>query len=339
MKLPDIRDFDIKEKRVLLRVNLDVPLKKDKRYQILDETRIQESIPTISNLLARKAKVVILAHLGRPGGTYVSYLSLKKVALRLSRILGRELPLIKEFGKIDSELACFENLRFFSGEENNERSFAKKLSSLGDFYVNDAFAVCHRKHASVVLLPRLLPHAAGLDLLEEVKILSEVRENPKRPVVVIVGGVKKSKLLSVEGLINWADLVLVGGKLVSYPEAKKLKDHRKKLAFLSKTGEDITVSSACEFAEKIKKAGTIIWSGPLGKFEDKRFERGTRIFAEAMASSQAFRIVGGGDTEAALTRFNLEHEIDFISSGGGAMLEFFAKGDLPGLKALRKKKK
>lgn len=334
MKLPDIRDFDLSGKRVLLRTDLDVPLKKD---QIADDTRIQETVPSVNHLLAKRAKVVILAHLGRPGGTYAPHLSLKEVAGRLSQFLEEKVVLASEFGEIKENLVMFENLRFFSGEEKNDSVFANQLAELGEFFVNDSFAVCHRKHASIVSLPKILPHAAGLDLLEEVRVLSQVREKPKRPVVVIIGGVKKDKLKTVPGLEKWADLVLIGGKLVTYPEAKKIKDRRKQIAFLSRTGEDIEVASALEFVDEIKKAKTIIWSGPLGKVEEKKYERGTRIFAEAMAASQAFRIVGGGDTEAALTRFGLESEIDFVSSGGGAMLEFLAHGDLPGLKALREK--
>lgn len=344
MKLPDIRDFDLKGKRVLLRTDLDVPLRlagarSGQAFQVEDETRIEETAPTVQHLLAKSAKVVILTHLGRPSRTFVSEFSLEKIAGRLGQILGKKVTLIKDFGEIRQDLVMFENLRFWAGEEKNETAFAKDLASLGDFYVNDAFAASHRKHASIVSLPKLLPCAAGLDLLEEVEVLSQVREKPKRPVVVILGGVKKDKLETVPGLMDWADLVLIGGKLVTYPEAKKWADEKKELALLSRSGEDISLSSALEFVEKIKNAGTIVWSGPLGEVEEKRFERGTRIFAEAMVASDAFRIVGGGETVAALTRFGLEEEVDFVSSGGGAMLAFFAQGDLPGLKALREGQK
>ncbi len=234
-----------------------------------------------------------------------------------------------------------ENLRFDPREESSKKTarkaFARKLAKLGDFYINDAFASSHRQHASIVDLPRLLPHAAGLDLLEEIKVLSSVREKPKKPVIVLLGGVKKSKLETVNHLLKWADLILIGGKLADYPEVKKLKDHRREMAILTKSGEDITIDSAEKFVDQVKNAGTIIWSGPLGKVEEPKFEKGTKIFAEAMAESRAFTIVGGGDTEAILTKFKVVDKIGYVSSGGGAMLAFLAKGDLPGLAALRRK--
>lgn len=350
MKLPDLRDFDLTEKKVLLRTDLDVPLVQktarpasqseageDGRQKtvIADETRIEESLPTINHLLSKNARVVILAHLGRPEGKQIPELSLEPVAEVLSLLLRRNREKKEDGWMIGEEIFLKENLRFDKGEEENDSEFAKKLALMGDFYVNDAFAASHREHASIVGLPKLLPHAAGLDLLEEVKTLSSVRKSPKRPVVVILGGVKKSKLNSVNGLLSWVDRILIGGKLADYPETTVLKDSRRELAILTKSGEDITIESAEKFIQEIREAGTIIWSGPLGKVEEPKFEKGTRIFAEAMAESKAFRIVGGGDTEAALTRFGLVEKIDYVSSGGGAMLEYLANGDLPGLKALR----
>jgi len=334
MKLPDVRDFNLDQKTVLLRIDTDLPFGDG---QVKDDTRLVESLPTINHLLAKGARIIILGHLGRPKGKFTSGLSLKPIASRLEKLVGKEIPLMEDFSKTASLLNMLENLRFWSGEEENDLGFAKKLASLGDFYVNDSFATCHRQHASIVGLPKLLPHAAGLDLLEEMKVLSSVREEPKRPVVVVIGGVKKDKLDCLPGFLDWADLVLIGGKLVVYPEAKEAKSPKKKLADLGKTGEDITLESTIEFVEKIRQAGTIIWSGPLGKVEDGQFQASTRIFAEAVVSSKAFRIVGGGDTEAALTRFGLEGKMDFVSSGGGAMLEYLAYGDLPGLKALKEK--
>jgi len=370
MKLPDVRDFDLKGKTVLLRTDYDVPLLRQSADQgklkvaerknspgefnvpatlnfpeedlyVADDTRIRDSIETINLLLAKGAKIIILAHLGRPEGEFAPDLSLEPVAKILSQLLKKKVPLVqlKDFSKHKGkESMVLENLRFDPREEEKDekqrQTFAKELAELGDFYVNNAFASCHRKHASIVDLPRLLPHAAGLDLLEEIKILSSVTEKPKRPVVIILGGVKKDKLDSVNGLLGWVDLVLIGGKLAEYPEVKRLENHRRIMAVLTKTGEDITIESAEKFVERVRSAGTIIWSGPLGKIEEPRFERGTKIFAEAMAESKAFTIVGGGDTEAVLTRFGVVDKIDYVSSGGGAMLAFLAKGDLPGLKAL-----
>lgn len=342
MKLPDVRDFDLKEKRVLLRTDYDVPLRSAQgKLKVRDDTRIKDSIETINLLLAKGAKVIILAHLGRPGGEFNPELSLEPVAKTLSSLLKKKILLIqlKDIAQIPpDEVVMLENLRFEPGEEEKDekkrQAFAKELAKLGDFYVNDAFASSHRNHASIVDLPSFLPHATGLDLLEEIRFLSSVREKPKRPVVIILGGVKKDKLDSVNGLLQWVDLILIGGKLAEYPEVKKLENHRRIMAVLTKTGEDITIESAEKFVGRVRQAGTIIWSGPLGKVEEKQFEKGTKIFAEAMAESQALTVVGGGDTEAVLTRFKVVDKIDYVSSGGGAMLEFLAKGDLPGLKAI-----
>ncbi len=352
MELPDIRDFDLKGKTVLLRTDYDVPLetqnakRKTQKWKVADTTRIEDSLKTIKLLQLREAKIIILAHLGRPGGEFTPDLSLEPVSQALSKLVKKKIPLIqhKDLANLPpKEMVVLENLRFDPREEEkNERkrmSLAKELAKLGDFYVNDAFATCHRKNASIINLSQLLPHAAGLDLLEEVALLSSVREKPKKPVVVILGGVKKSKLKAVNGLLSWVDLILIGGKLADYPEVKKLKDHRREMAILNKSGEDITIESTEKFIDQVREAGTIIWSGPLGKVEEPKFERGTKIFAEAMAESRAFTIIGGGDTEAVLTRFKVVDRIDYVSSGGGAMLAFLAKGDLPGLKALREKNK
>jgi phosphoglycerate kinase len=349
--LPDVRDFDLRGKAVLLRSDFDVPLtqetEKGKRITgVADETRIQDSLKTINLLLAKEARVIILAHLGRPAGEFLPELSLEPAVKAISRLIKKEVPLIqhKNLKKpIMADLAVLENLRFDSREEDKSKSqrktFAKQLAKLGNFYVNDAFATCHRQNASIVDFPPLLPHAAGLDLLEEIKVLSSVREKPKKPVVVLLGGVKKSKLKTVNRLLAWVDLVLIGGKLADYPEAKKLQDHRREMAVLTKSGEDVTIESAEKFVDRVRQAGTIIWSGPLGKVEDPKFEKGTKVFAEAMAESKAFTVIGGGDTEAVLTRFKVVDKIDYVSSGGGAMLEFLAQGDLAGLKALRRKNK
>jgi len=311
---------------------------------VADETRIEDSLKTIKLLLLREAKIIILAHLGRPGGEFVPELSLGPASRTLSRLMKKNVPLVqhKDLTKLPQKaVVILENLRFDSREEDKDkrkrRAFTKELAKIGDFYVNDAFGTCHRVNASIIDLPSFLPSAAGLDLLEEVRILTSIRKKPKRPVVVILGGVKKTKLDSINDLLSWVDLILIGGKLAEYPEAKKLKDHRREMAILNRSGEDITIESAEKFVDRVKNAGTIIWTGPLGEVENPKFEKGTRIFAEAMAESKAFTVIGGGDIEAVLTRFKVVDRMDYISSGGGAMLAFFAKGDLLGLKALRKK--
>lgn len=332
--LPSVKDLSAANKTVLLRTNYDVPLKEG---QIADSTRIDESLPTINYLLGQKTKIILLSHLGRPEGKINPSLSLKPVAQYLSQLLKKEIPLFLKIEEVDKtqSIIMLENLRFWPGEEANDLNFAQSLASLGDFYVNDAFACSHRQHTSIVGLPKLLPSAFGFDFLKEVEVLSEIKENPRRPVTLILGGAKEDKLEVVEKLLNWADKILIGGKLPqlvnkSFPE-------KVVMAQLNPQGKDITLESINQFKEIIRKSGTILWAGPMGVFEEIENEEGTKQIAQAILVSQAFKVVGGGDTEAALTKFNLEAKIDYLSSGGGAMFEFLAKGTLPGIEAIEQK--
>lgn len=346
MKLPSVKDLKVTNKKVLLRTNYDVPLTVDGR--VADETRIEESLPTIKYLLKQRAKLVIISHLDRPGGKMVPGLSLKPVVERVEVMLGGiNITFTQEVlgektkrmvAKLKSEeILLLENLRFDPGEEADDESFAKELAFLADFYVNDAFAVSHREHASIVGVPKFLTSAFGLDFLKETEVLSKIRKKPKRPVVVILGGVKKSKIRAAQKLTSWADYILVGGELIEYDGIPEMLDHHKKiLGSLTKEGEDITMEAVNKFKKLIAKAKTIIWSGPMGAFEEKKFERGTREIAKAVAESGAYSIIGGGDTEAALTKFGFVDKVDYISSGGGAMLTYLADGTLPGIEAIRK---
>jgi len=344
MKLPSVKDLDLTHKTVLLRADYDVPLDQDGR--VADTTRIEDSLPTIKHLISQKTKIIIIAHLDRPGGKVVKGLSLKPVAEKLSLLLDREISLSAEVLGKKTERAVkelkpgrillLENLRFNPGEEKNDKGFAKRLASLADFYINNAFAVSHRLHASVVGVPRYLPSAAGLDLLKEVDTLSNILQKPRRPVVVILGGVKRSKTEAVRKMVGWADYILIGGKLVFYDGIPQLFDHEKVSGHLKREGEDITMKSVKEFEKIIAKAGTIIWSGPMGAYEKEEFSKGTKRVAQAAVDSGAYTVIGGGDTEAALTKFGLVDKIDYISSGGGAMLFFLAEKTLPGIEAIQK---
>jgi phosphoglycerate kinase len=269
-----------------------------------------------------------------------------------------------------------ENLRFDAGEESNDPQFVAKLVSGIDLYVNDAFGAAHRAHASIVGPPKTLPSAAGRLLQKELEILSEMRSNPKRPFVAVLGGAKISdKLGVIEALMNVVDaLVIGGGMCFTFLAAKNLPigdslcerdqiDVCKKLlsgnvpihlpedivgldaqgAFATfgvrlpdhAKGLDIGPGSAAAFADIIMSARSVFWNGPMGMFEDDRFAAGTRTVAQAMAETKAFTVVGGGDSAAALAQFKLETEVDHVSTGGGASLEFLELGDLPGLVALR----
>lgn len=338
MFLPSVKNLKVKGKKVLVRVNYDVPLKNG---QVEDTTRIEESLPTIEFLLKQNPQeIILISHLGRPEGKVVSELSLKPVAHWLIENLKFKTEnfhfKLKNFPgfRISKNIILLENLRFFPEEESNDQDFAKKIAELADFYINEAFACSHRKHASIVGVPKFFPQenrAFGFDFLKEIEVLKKIRENPQRPVVLILGGVKKDKLESAQKLISWADWVLVGGKMVEYEEASNLLDHHKVVGSLNKSGQDITMETAKKFSEIIKKAKTVVWAGPMGNFYDKRYEKGTRMVAEAIVKSGAFLVVGGGDTETALTKFGWEKKIDFVSSGGGAMLKFLAEGTLPGI--------
>lgn len=345
VKLPLISNFNLQGKRILLRTNYDVPLSSNGEIRVADETRMLMSLRTLRYLLKNKCRVIVLSHLDRPGGKVVPSLSLKPVARKLTEFLPKtKIKFSKEIlgektkelaGKLKvGEVLLLENLRFDKQEERNYLNFAKKLSSLGDFYINEAFADCHRNHASIVGIPQFLPAAAGLKLAIEVELLSQVYKTPKRPVVIILGGKKQDKLKFIKPLSAWADFLLVGGYLPKAAKKEGVIEEKTHYARLTKTGKDITVEDAQRFCTIIKKSKTIVWNGTVGVFENRKSQQGTRLVSEAVVSSQAFKVAGGGDTEAALTSLGLENKFDFISSGGGAMLEFLSFGDLPGLKAL-----
>lgn len=415
-----LSDFDFHGKTALVRGDLDVPLRKCQMsnvkcpmWEVEDDTRIEACLPTIEYLLGQRAKVILMGHLGEPRGRIVEELKLTPVAEKLGELLSLTIP--RQQPKVRSRIQnipvyflgdnlwLLENLKFYPGEEGNDLEFSKRLASLGNFYVNESFAVSHRRYASLVQLPRLLPHCAGFNFVEEVKNLSRVLEDPKRPVVFIIGGAKTETKLPVIGdLLGKADVFLLGGGvantfMVAEPRHPKtigkslfdqaqLENVRKILArekgqkvefsgvksiykikiptnlviakkedgdfsgtevvdIGGKSGEvfdqekmivDIGPKTRELYGKVINQAGTVVFVGPMGLIEKKRFSQGTKAVFEAMANSTAFKVVGGGDSIAALNSFGLFSKMDFVSLGGGAMLEFLAKGTLPGIEALRR---
>jgi len=310
MILPQLKDFNFYGKKVLVRCDFD-------------GARLEENLPAVKYLLDNGAKkIILMGHLGRPEGRVVEDLKLAPVEKRFRELL-------------DSKNIIFlENLRFDKREEENDAGFAKELASLGDFYVNEAFASSHRQHASIVGIPKFLPHCAGFHFASEVENLSKILENPKRPLVFVIGGDKlETKLPLVVELAHFANSVLVGGALT-----QNMNINNVLFAKPTDDGFDISDDSIMKFGEIIKKAGTVVWNGPMGKFEDEKWEMGTRKIAEAIAGCGGFRVVGGGDTISALKKFNLIDKMDYVSTGGGAMLEFLAKGTLPGIEALENNK-
>jgi phosphoglycerate kinase len=230
-----------------------------------------------------------------------------------------------------------ENLRFDPREETNAEDFAKQLSLMGEFYVNEAFATSHREHASIVGIPKFLPHSAGIHFGQEIDNLEKAFIEPVRPVLVIVSGLKEDKLPYVEAFKSFADRILVGGRLPEYAEKAgiKAKDQKVIYADLLPDKEDITVHSVERFEQEVAKAKTIVVAGPLGKFEEPGHRMGTERVFRAIASSQAFKVAGGGDTHKAISLLKLEAGFNWLSVGGGASLEFLAKRTLPGIEALK----
>lgn len=378
-----LKDFQFKNKKVLLRVDFNLPL--DEKGEILDDFRVEKTLPTINYLRKEGARIIILSHLGK--GEF----SLKPVSEILEKMLGQKIFFLTEplgeriFKKINEaepgDIFLLENLRFYPEEEKNDPKFSKKLAQLGDFFINDAFSVCHREHASVVGIPRYLPAGAGLLLEKEIKVLSRVLEEPWHPFVAIIGGVKiESKLPVIKNLLSIADEILLGGEIAntllrakkitiskSLPEEEiiKIADGleltnpklhlpidvlvspepsgkiyiRESAPGMVRREEEIfdIGSETIEFfSEIIKKAKMIIWSGPLGLFENPLFERGTKEIADKIVRNhQAFKLAGGGDTLLALKKFKVRDKFDFVSTGGGAMLKFLAGEKLPGIEALK----
>lgn len=314
MNLPSLQKIDIDEKKVLVRADLDFEL---------DDTqnlRYQSLVPTLDFLLGKASKIILMGKKGAPKGKYDENLSLKGYS--------------KLFEKWNAEV--LENLRFDPREEANNEEFAKELAEKGDVYINESFAVSHREHASIVSVPKYLPHAAGLHFVKEVENLSRVFQEPKKPVIVVISGIKQNKITYIDGFKKFADKILIGGRLPEYiHDASPLrKDPKVIVAGLIQDREDITIHSIEAFETEIKNAGTIVVSGPLGKFEDEGHRQGTKRVFEAVANSDAFKVVGGGDSEEAVSLLGLREKFDWLSVGGGAMLEFLTSGTLPGIQAL-----
>ncbi len=340
--------------RVLVRVDYNVSLKENDKGElaVVDDERIRLSLPTLRFLIEAGARVILLSHLGRPQKESDSQFSLAPVAQKLNELafglIGYKKKILfspKTIGNLTQswtkklekgQILLLENLRFYSGEEDNDPVFAKRLAKLGNFYINDAFSVSHRKHASVVGLPKLLPSASGLTLEKEINSLTSLLNNPARPLILVIGGVKEDKLEFTSQMLDWADQILLGGLLpekisgfTKLLESKKVFPGR-----LTKDKQDLDKQTIANFRKKIIQAKTVVLAGPVGNTDQGHY-RGTRALFEAAIASGGFVVAGGGDTQAALTRLELIDSINYIASGGGAMLDFLAKGTLPGIEALK----
>jgi phosphoglycerate kinase len=414
-----VRDLNVRDKRVFVRVDYNVPLEeKDGQMVITDATRIVETIPTLKFLIEQGGKLILAAHLGRPKGKREPSMSLRPVAIKLADLLGRSVAFVDDCigDKVEKtvgvmqpgDVLLLENVRYYNEEEANDPVFAEKLATVADVYVNDAFGAAHRAHASTEGVARVVAKrggqcAAGLLMERELKFLGDELEIPAQPFVVILGGAKVSdKIQVIDRLLEKADAILIGGAMAytfrlaqghktgkSLVEADKTetaisaltkaKERRVKFLLpvddviavptrtdkLDKKGKpvidyqnvqvntgldcpddaaglDIGPQTVKVYAEEVSKAKTILWNGPMGLFEDKRFAEGTNAVARAVAEvtqkNGAKSIIGGGDSVKALNKAKLGDKVTFMSTGGGASLEFLEGQVLPGVAVLSEKK-
>ncbi len=391
MQKKSVKDVDVKGKRVLMRVDYNVPLKDG---NISDDTRIRASIPTITYLVEKGAKVILVSHMGRPKGEVRDELRLDAVAKRLAELLEKDVIKLdvtvgaeaqEAVSKLkEGSVLLLENVRFTAAEEKNDRDFSRQLAALGELFVNDAFGTAHRAHASTTGVTEFLPGVAGLLMEKEITVLEKCLFEPRRPLTVIFGGAKVSdKIGVIKKILELADNIIIGGGMgntflasrgydmaESLVEKTKLDVAGELLAEAEKIGKnfflprdltvveelkegaafknvavdavpagweavDIGVETVASYINIIKDSGTVIWNGPVGVFEIPPFHRGTEALAMAAVESDAYILIGGGDTAAAFESFGIADKADFVSTGGGATLEFMEGRELPGIAALQ----
>tara|TARA_Y100000590_G_scaffold227739_1_gene257015 strand:- start:28 stop:1206 length:1179 start_codon:yes stop_codon:yes gene_type:complete len=384
--------IDINEKKVLLRLDLNVPLENGK---ITDTTRIDKILPTIKFLLKKNAKIIILSHIGRPKGKIISSLSLKPLCADLEKKINSEVKLIsKNLKKINSKelfidtedkVLMLENIRFYEEEEKNDNKFAKHLASFADIYINDAFSCSHRAHSSICEIPKFLPSYSGLQLDSEICALKKVTSEIKKPITCIIGGSKIStKINIIKNLIfKFNNIIIVGGmannilrykgvnigKSISEKNCSKIIEE---IFNLSKKEnckiiypEDVVVGNTLNDSGKIKElnmiseremildigpktikkikniiqtSNTVLWNGPAGYFENSNFSNGSNEIAKEIAKKtkegKLYSVIGGGDTISVINKIKLFNDYNFVSTAGGAFLEYLEGKNLPGIKAL-----
>ena len=388
-----VADIDLKGKKVLLRCDFNVPMATG---VITDDTRITASLPTIRYILEQGAAVILCSHLGRPKGEYVPDQSLMPIAKRVSVLLGKKVKMATDIVGPSAqkmaaelqpgELMMLENVRFDKREEKNDPEFAKELASLADVFVFDAFGACHRAHASTAGVADFLPAVCGFLIEAELKGIGGALENPKRPLVAVLGGAKVAdKIGVIDNLIKKADTLIIGGGMsytfmkaqggnigkslldegnIEYAKDAMARATKNNVKLLlpedtvtaeefapdaepetyptwripeDRMGMDIGERTRVIFADEIRRAGTVIWNGPMGVFEFDTFSYGTRAIANAMAECKGTTVIGGGDSVSAVEQFGLAKHMTHISTGGGASLEFMEGKELPGIACLMDK--
>lgn len=392
-----IDDFNFSGKRVLIRVDFNVPLDKT-TFEVTDDTRIRAAIPTLKKILKDGGSIIIMSHLGRPKEGPADKYSLKHTLTKLSQLSGKEPKFAGDCIGAEAvqlaaslkagEILVLENLRFYKEEEKGDEAFAQKLAALGDFYVNDAFGTAHRAHASTAIIAKFFPTAKcfGYVMANEIANAEKVMLKAEKPFTAVMGGAKVSdKILIIEQLMKKVDHLIIGGgmtytfvkamggtigsslceedkldlakEILSKAAASGVKIHLPVDSIIADAfsndaaiatansnniqpgwmGLDIGTNAVSEYSEIIKKSKTILWNGPMGVFEMSKFENGTKKVAEAIAeatSNGAFSLIGGGDSAAAVSKFNMTDKVSYVSTGGGALLEYFEGKKLPGIEAI-----
>ena len=382
--MKNLRDIDVDNKKVLVRVDFNVPLTQD--LEVKDDFRIRAHLETIKYLKEHNARIILISHLGSPKGKELN-LSLKSVSEKLEEISSYKVKFVEEtlgdkvkkaIDELDAgDILVLENLRFNSEEEENNQEFAASLARLADIFVQDAFSVCHRDHASISSIPKYLDSYPGFLLEKEISALDGINSNVKHPFVAIIGGAKIiAKTTIIKNFLDKADAVLLGGvigntvlKFKGLYGQEELKDRDVYQAIKDinfddpklvvpvdgvitkgsysrvgsvdsiKNGEDISdigPETINYYKEIIKRANTIIWNGPMGKIENEVFSKGTKAITEAIAEKEAYSVAGGGETVDYISDMKKEEGFTFISSGGGAMLDYISGKILPGIEALNK---
>ncbi len=344
--LRTIVEANFENQRVLIRVDFNVELKNV--AEVEEHFRFDIVKKTIDHITGFSGvKIALLSHFGRPEGKDEKF-SVKQVVFAAERAIGRKVVFVPDcVGEpVESALAnlpegavlLLENVRFHPGEEADDPAFAKQLAKPFSIFVNEAFSVCHRAHASIVGLPKLLPSYAGSRLIEEVEKLSQVKSSPEHPAIAVIGGAKiETKLPLIRTFEKNYDAILVGGMVANEALDEKIHFSEKVLLpqdFDSPLRLDIGPSTIAYYIQIIKMAKTIVWNGPMGKFEEKPHNIGTESILQAILESGAFVVIGGGESLAVVEKAGAMGKISFVSSGGGAMLEYLGGELLPGLEAL-----
>ena len=336
----------VKGKKVLLRYDIDVALRLVSLAQgklgVGEDFKLRAGLDTLRLCLENADKVVVVGHLGRPeGGQKSPEMSAKPIQEWLQQVLGITVDFaesLEQAAASTNKIVLLDNIRFFPGEAEGDMDFARKLAGLGEVYINEAFS-SYNKGASTTVVPTLLPHAAGIHFAQEVEKLTEVRDDPKKPFIAIMGGAKVvDKLPVITILAGKADAVLVGGKLISEIREQNLQMPKNVMVgMLSEDGLDISSQATQAWGDLISRAAEIIWNGPVGKFEDPKNNQTEKI-AHMILDSAAEVVIGGGDSVAALGQYGLLQKAEekaFVSVGGGAMLKFLAEGTLPTIEVLQ----